>query len=85
VNYNNSKGGPCPLKKGKITDVITPKKLQFTRVTPKNNEDLVGALHVDLVRALAQLGIVIQNTYTIARSLAADGWVKTKQIKKDTQ
>jgi len=85
VNYNNSKGASRPIKQGRMADVITPKKRQFTRLSPKSNDDVVRALHNDLVRALAQLGIVIQNTYTIARSLTADGWVKTTQIKKDTQ
>ena len=82
VNYSNT-NGKSPFKKGELKDVVRPKR-RFTKVTERNDVDLVFEMKADIIRVLADLGIVIQNTHTIASHLIRAGWVKTKQNKKDT-
>ena len=81
LNYSNTTER-SPFKKGKLSDIVHP-KARFIRVGQRNDDSVVLEMKADLVRALADLGIVIQNTYTLARCLVNSGWVKTKQIKKD--
>ena len=80
-NYTND--GNKPFKKGKITDIVKLKRRLFTRLRGKTSEKEVIALKVDLIRVLTDIGLVLQNTHTIARGLVKLGWVKTKNIEKD--
>ena len=80
-NYTNDERKP--FKKGKMSEVIKPKRRLFTRLTTKTSEDTTLVLKTDLVRIFADLGIVLQNTHTIARKLVKEGWVKTKKIERD--
>jgi len=73
-----------PFKKGKMSDVIKPKRRLFTRETSGTNEDYTLQMRIDLVKILANLGINLQNTHTIAKNLVNEGWVKHEKIKKDS-
>ena len=81
MNYtsNNEK----PFKKGKMSDVVKPKKRLFRRLSNSDKSASTYALQSDLVQILADLGIVIQNVHTISRKLINRGWVKTKQIEEE--
>jgi len=81
-NYSSNKGDP--RKKGKLSDVVKPKKKLFTRVSAKDKLETIAELQSDLVVMFTDLGIVLSNTNTMARSLVAKGWIKVKKIEKDT-
>lgn len=79
-NYNNNDDRSFPFKRGRLRDVVQPKRLRYTRPSYKSNKDAIDSLVIDLVRALADVGIVIQNVYSIAKILTRLGWVKSKKI-----
>ena len=78
-NYNNTDKS-SPLKKGRLSDVVEFKRPRYTRALHKSDKDVIDALVIDLIRALADVGIVIKNVYSIAKVLTRLGWVKSKKI-----
>jgi len=83
VNYSNSKS-KRPFKKGKMSDVVKPRRILHRRLTEKDKTFTINEMNLDLVRILADIGIILQNTYTISKLLVKQGWIKTKKIEKDT-
>ena len=79
-NYNKDKS---PFKKGKLRDVVKPKKPLIHRASYKSDKDIVDALTIDLVQMFAEVGIIIQNVHTIAKGLVKCGWVKSKKLKSE--
>ena len=82
ANYSSNKGDP--RKKGKLSDVVHPKKQLFTRMKSADKLEMIAELQSDLVVMFTDLGIVLSNTNTMARSLVAKGWIKVHKIEKDT-
>lgn len=82
VNYSNNES-KCPFKKGKMADVVKPKRILHRRLTDSDKTFTVNEMHMDLVRILADIGIVLQNTHTISKLLVEQGWIKTKKIERD--
>ena len=80
-NYDNNGGRSLPFKKGRLRDVVISKRPRYTRSLCKSDKDITVALVIDLVQALAEVGIVIKNVYSIAKILTQLGWVKSKKIK----
>ena len=78
-NYNNDNRS-FSFKRGRLRDVVQPKRLRYTRPLYKSDKDAIDSLVIDLVRALADVGIVIKNVYSIAKILTRLGWVKSKKI-----
>ena len=79
------KDGQSPLKRGKLQDAVKP---VHRHVRPKEH-DLTGKLKsqkelmkIDLIRALAEIGIEIKNVATLANLLVEEGWTKIKHIKR---
>jgi len=81
LNYNNK--GKSPFKKGRLRDVVKPKKPLVHRTSYKSDKDVVDALTIDLVQMFAEVGIIIQNVHTIAKGLVKLGWVKSKKLKSE--
>jgi len=79
-NYNNNDKS-SPLKKGRLRDIVTPKRFRYTRSLYKSDKDAINALAIDLIQVLAEIGIVIKNVHTIAKMLVKCGWTKSKKIK----
>ncbi len=82
-NSNYSNKGESPFKKGRLGDVVKPKKPLVHRVSYKADKDVVDALIIDLVQVFAEVGIIIQNVPTIAKGLAKCGWIKSKKLKSE--
>lgn len=80
-NYNNK--DKSPFKKGRLSDVVKPKKPLIHRTSYKSDKDVVDALTIDLVQMFAEVGIIIQNVHTIAKGLVKLGWVKSKKLKSE--
>lgn len=78
-NYNNK--DESPFKKGRLRDVVKPKKPLVHRTSYKSDKDIVDALTIDLVQVFANVGIIIQNVHTIAKGLVQLGWTKSKKLK----
>lgn len=83
MNYSKNKS--APVKGGRLSDVVKPRKRRFTRVPAETPAEVVVALKMDLVQVLADLGIVLSNVHTIARHLVQKGWIQSKKIEKDIQ
>lgn len=79
-NYDNSDKS-SPFKKGRLEDVVIPKRHRYSRSLYKSDKEVIDALVIDLIQAFAEVGIVIKNVYTIAKILMQLGWVKSKKIK----
>lgn len=82
-NSNYSNKGESPFKKGRLGEVVKPKKPLVHRTSYKSDKDVVDALTIDLVQMFAEVGIIIQNVHTIAKGLAKCGWVKLKKLKSE--
>lgn len=80
-NSNYSNKGESPFKKGRLSDVVKPKKPLVHRTSYKSDKDIVDALTIDLVQMFAEVGIIIQNVHTIAKGLVKCGWIKSKKLK----
>lgn len=80
MNYNNDDDESSPFKKGRLRDVVKPKRSRHTRSSYKSNKDTVDALVIDLVQVLADVGICLKNVHTIAKGLVLLGWTKSKKI-----
>jgi len=80
-NYNNK--DKSPFKKGRLRDVVKPKKPLIHRTSYKSDKDVVDALTIDLVQMFAEVGIIIQNVHTIAKGLVKLGWAKSKKLKSE--
>lgn len=79
LNYNNDESS-SPFKRGRLGDVVKPKKPRYTRSSYKSDKDVIDALVIDLVQVLADVGICLKNVHTIAKGLVRLGWTKTKKI-----
>lgn len=79
-NYSNNDKS-FPFKKGRLKDIVTPKRLRYTKSLYKSDKDVIDALVIDLIQVFAEVGIVIKNVHTIAKMLVLLGWVKSKKIK----
>jgi len=79
-NYNNDDRSSSPFKRGRLADIVKPKRSRYTRSLYKSDKDAIDALIIDLVQVLADFGIVIKNIHTIARGLIKLGWIKSKKI-----
>ena len=80
-NYNRDKHSP--FKKGKVEDIIKPKKPRVHKVFYKSDKDVIDALTIDLVQILADVGIIIKSgtVRNIAKGLSRLEWTKvTKRI-----
>ena len=82
MNYSNNRGRP--IKKGRMNEVVKPKKRLFSRQTRQDKTVATNEMQLDLVRILTDLGIVLSNTRTISGRLIDAGWVKHTKIEKDT-
>lgn len=80
-NSNYSNKGESPFKKGRLGEVVKPKKPLVHRTSYKSDKDIVDALTIDLVQVFANVGIIIQNVHTIAKGLVQLGWVRQKKLK----
>ncbi|KKL50166.1 hypothetical protein LCGC14_2308210 [marine sediment metagenome] len=78
-NYSNDNRS-SPFKKGRFSDIVTPKRPRYTRSSYKSDKDVVDTLTIDLVQVLADVGIVIKNVHTIAKGLVLLGWTKIKKL-----
>ena len=70
------------VTKGKMSDVIKPRKRLFTRSTSQNSTEATNEMKLDLVTVLTDLGLVLSKTHSIASSLVQKGWIKTEKIKQ---
>lgn len=77
--------GQSPLKQGDIRDIVKPTRPRHIR---KKEYDSSGRaktqrelMKIDLIRALAFIGIEISNVPTLAKKLVDEGWTKTEHIK----
>jgi hypothetical protein len=82
-NSNYSNKGESPFRKGRLGDVVKPKKPLVHRTSYKSDKAIVDALTIDLVQEFANIGIIIQNVHTIAKGLVKCGWVKLKKLKSE--
>jgi len=80
LNYSNDDGSSSPFKKGRLNEIVKPKRPRHTRSSYKSDKDAIDALVIDLVQVFADVGIVIKNIHTIAKGLIKLGWVKLKKI-----
>jgi len=80
LNYNNDDKSSSPFKKGRLNDIVKPKRPRHTRPLYKSDKDITDALVIDLVQVLADVGICLKNVHTIARGLIKLGWTKTKKL-----
>ena len=80
-NNNNNNGRSSPFKRGRLNDIVKPKRFRYTRSLYTSDKDIVDALTIDLVQVLADVGICLKNIHTIAKGLVQLGWVKSKKIK----
>ncbi len=78
-NYNKDNES-SPFKKGKIQDIVKPKRSRHTKVSYTSNKEVVDTLTIDLVQVLADNGICLKRVHTIARGLVKCGWIKIKKI-----
>ena len=83
MNYSNGRNKSAPIKGGRLSDVVRPRKRLFTRVLPDSTTATANELKADLVQALADMGIVISNVHSLARQLVEKGWARVKKIEKD--
>lgn len=80
LNYNNDDRSSSPFKKGRLKDVVKPKRPRYTRSSYKSDKDAIDALVIDLVQVFADVGICLKNVHTIAKGLVRLGWIKVKKI-----
>lgn len=81
-NYNNDDES-SPFKRGKLCDVVKPKRHRHTKPSYKSDKDVVDALTIDLVQVFADVGICLKNVHTIAKGLVRLGWVRQRKIVDD--
>ena len=79
-NYSNDGESSSPFKKGRLQDIVKPKRLRHTRFVGKSDRDVANELTIDLVQVFADVGICLHNVHTIARGLVRLGWVKLKKL-----
>lgn len=80
LNYSNDDRS-SPFKKGRLKDVVNPKRPRHTKSSYKSDKDVIDALVIDLIQVLADVGLVIKNVHTIAKGLIKCGWTKSQKIK----
>lgn len=78
-NYSN-KDGKSPIKRGRMADVIKPKRPRIRKEHTNSRRDLIVALYIDLVQVLAEHGIELSKVYTIASALSKRGWIRQYTI-----
>ena len=79
LNYSNNNGS-SPFKKGRLGDIVKPKRSRYTRSLYKSDKDVIDALVVDLIQVFADVGLHIKNVPTIAKGLVRLGWVRQRKI-----
>ena len=79
-NYSNDGESFSPFRKGRLQDIVKPRRPRHTRVTGKSDTDVANELTIDLVQVFADIGICLQNVHTMARGLVRLGWVKLKKL-----
>ena len=81
-NYSNDDESSSPFRKGRLRDVVKPKRPRYTRSVSKSDREVADELTVDLVQVFADVGIVISGgaIRTIAKGLLALGWIRQRKI-----